>query len=174
MATIHLVCVWTDKSFKSIRRYVIVWAFLTFWQNAADYHPERVFFAYFRGWPRESVYCVLPPCCPACREPWAWTWLTPPHPLSPPPSPALPLAINIISSNPFYFYYWCTPLTSGFPSSPKVAVKSSPLRKLKTWENTPRSRPSKQCEFCNHFFDKSFISQCCQSGSFGQSGGPDG
>ena len=42
--------------------------------------------------------------------------------------------------------------------------------------------PSKQCEFCNYLYDKSWISQGCQSGSIGQSGsggpggpgGPDG
>ena len=29
----------------------------------------------------------------------------------------------------------------------------------------PKTRPSKQCEFCNYHVDKSLISQGCQSGS---------
>ena len=42
-----------------------------------------------------------------------------------------------------------------------------------------RTRPSKQCEFCNYLLDKSSISQGCESGSThhsgpGGQGGPDG
>ena len=53
--------------------------------------PERLYFAYFRGWPQSSVYCV-PSSCPASCEPWAWTWLTPLLPLLPSEAPpSLPL-----------------------------------------------------------------------------------
>ena len=33
-----------------------------------------------------------------------------------------------------------------------------------------RTRPSKQCGFCNYLLDQSLISQDCQSGLIGQSG----
>ena len=34
----------------------------------------------------------------------------------------------------------------------------------------PKTRPSKQCEFCNYLLDKSLITQAFQSGSIGQDG----
>ena len=39
--------------------------------------------------------------------------------------------------------------------------------------NFVRTRPSKQCEFCNYLYDRSLISQGCQSGSNGQRGPSD-
>ena len=42
--------------------------------------------------------------------------------------------------------------------------------------NLDQTRPSKQCECCNHLLDESLISQGCQSGPGGPgfSGGQDG